>query len=80
MNRIPDALDGGQQPGAELLLRGQTALQHLDRMTRQNRHSVPRLLAMGDGVVSKGFEFRVWKQFIGELELLKAHDIGTARF
>src|SRR2546428_782744 len=69
---------GGDQPRAKLLLFGQPLLCDGDGVTAQDRHTVPRLLAVNDRPVSLGLEQGVGKLFLRELELLEPDQVGAA--
>ena len=66
----------GDQPGAEIALTRKPRFELLDRLPRQDRHAVPRLLPVGDRVISLGLELEPRKLVVLELELLQPDEIG----
>src|SRR5213593_2043203 len=69
---------GTDQPGAGFLLSGQSLLRDGDGAPAQDRHTVPRLLAVDDSPISLGLEERVGELFLGELEFLEPDQVWAA--
>ena len=66
------------QPRSEVVLSGQTGFDQLDWQSRQDRHSIPALLAICYRVVAERFELLVRKKFVRHLQFLKPDDVGLS--
>jgi hypothetical protein len=63
---------------SEILLPGEAPGKHLGFLPTQNGHTVPRFLAVADGVVTEFFKNRMGKFLVCELEFLESHYVGLS--